>query len=87
MDIYSVINPLPLLFKAVLHGQKDCVFFSGHLNVSDSKSTLERLGQHGTFKFRALRSVRDGKGLNIKLDQCTQFIAATKLTVFNICKY
>jgi hypothetical protein len=24
---------LPLLFKALLHGQKDCVFFSGHLNV------------------------------------------------------
>jgi hypothetical protein len=26
-------NPLPLLFKALLHGQKACVFFSGNLNV------------------------------------------------------
>jgi hypothetical protein len=26
-------NPLLLLFKALLHGQKDCVFFSRHLNV------------------------------------------------------
>jgi hypothetical protein len=25
------INPLPLLFKALLHGQKNRVFFSGHL--------------------------------------------------------
>jgi hypothetical protein len=25
------IDPLPLLFKALLHGQKDCVSFSGHL--------------------------------------------------------
>jgi hypothetical protein len=24
-------NPLPLLFKALLHGQKDRVFLSGHL--------------------------------------------------------
>jgi hypothetical protein len=29
-DVNS-INPLPLLFKALLHGQKDCVFFSRHL--------------------------------------------------------
>jgi len=29
----------------------------------DNKSTLERLGLQGTFKFRALWSVRDGKGL------------------------
>jgi hypothetical protein len=25
------INPLPLLFKALLQGQKDCIFFSGRL--------------------------------------------------------
>jgi len=30
----------------------------------DKKSTLERLGWQGTFKFRALWCVRDGKGLN-----------------------
>ena len=27
------INPLPVQFKAVLRGQKGCVFFSGHLNL------------------------------------------------------
>jgi hypothetical protein len=27
----GLFNPLPLLFKALLHGQKDRVFFSGHL--------------------------------------------------------
>jgi hypothetical protein len=26
-----VLSPLPVLFKALLHGQKDRVFFSGHL--------------------------------------------------------
>jgi hypothetical protein len=26
-------NPLPLIFKALLHGQKGCIFFSGHLNT------------------------------------------------------
>jgi hypothetical protein len=25
------VNPLPVLFKSLLHGQKDCVFFNGHL--------------------------------------------------------
>jgi hypothetical protein len=25
------VNPLPLLFKSLLPGQEDCVFFSGHL--------------------------------------------------------
>ena len=27
------VNPLPVQFKAVLRGQKGCVFFSGHLNL------------------------------------------------------
>jgi hypothetical protein len=27
------INPLPLLFKSLLPGQEDCVFFSGNLNL------------------------------------------------------
>jgi hypothetical protein len=33
MSVYKTlhVNPLPLLFKALLHGQKDRVFFSGHL--------------------------------------------------------
>jgi hypothetical protein len=29
----SYLNPMPLLFKALLHGQKDHIFFSGHLNA------------------------------------------------------
>jgi hypothetical protein len=29
----NVINPLPLLFKSLLPGQEDCIFFSGHLNT------------------------------------------------------
>jgi hypothetical protein len=48
--VFPDIYPLPFLFKALLHGQKDCVSFSGHLNVY-SKSALEHLGQHGTFKY------------------------------------
>jgi hypothetical protein len=28
-----LFKPLPLLFKALLHGQKDRVFFSGHFNL------------------------------------------------------
>jgi len=35
-----------------------------YIYEEDNKSTLERLGQQVTFKFRALWSVRDGKGLN-----------------------
>jgi len=31
----------------------------------DNKSALERLGRQGTFKFRTLWSIRDGKGLNM----------------------
>jgi hypothetical protein len=42
------INPLPLLFKALLHGQKDRVFFSGHL--------IYMLKQE---RFRAFRPVQD----------------------------
>jgi hypothetical protein len=53
-------NPLPLLFKALLHGQKDHIFFSGHLIYTLQQ---ERLGRHGTFKSRALWSVKEGKGL------------------------
>jgi hypothetical protein len=63
----TVFNPLPFLFKALLHGQKDCIFFSGHLIyiLLYNKSALERLGRQGTFKSQALWSIRDGKGLNI----------------------
>jgi hypothetical protein len=29
------LNPSPLLFKSLLPGQEDCVFFSGHLNLHE----------------------------------------------------
>ena len=32
-------NPLPVQFKALLHGQKGCVFFSGHLNLRTTPET------------------------------------------------
>jgi len=35
-----------------------------YIYEEDNKSALERLGRQATFKFRALWSVRDGKGLN-----------------------
>ena len=33
LRFHSDLNPLPVQFKAVLRGQKGCVFFSGHLNL------------------------------------------------------
>jgi hypothetical protein len=33
------INPLPLLFKSLLPGQENCVFFSGHLNLHAKPET------------------------------------------------
>jgi len=42
-----------------------------YIYEEDKKSALERLGRQATFKFRALWSVRDGKGLN----WATQFLA------------
>jgi hypothetical protein len=38
-NIYLCINPLPLLFKSVLPGQEDCVFFNGHLNLHAKPET------------------------------------------------
>jgi len=35
----SLLNPLPVQFKALLHGQKGCVFFSGHLNLRTAPET------------------------------------------------
>jgi hypothetical protein len=57
-----LFNLLPFLFKALLHGQKDRVFFSGHVIYI---LKLERLDRQGTFKSRALWSVRDSKGFNM----------------------
>ena len=33
------LNPLPVQFTALLHGQKGCVFFSGHLNLRTTPET------------------------------------------------
>jgi hypothetical protein len=38
-------------------------FFQRAFNLNTKTSALECLGRHGTFKSRALWSVRDGKGL------------------------
>jgi hypothetical protein len=38
-DFFRVINPLPLLFKSLLPGQEDCVFFSRHLNLHAKPET------------------------------------------------
>ena len=35
----SDFNPLPVQFKALLHGQKGCVFFSVHLNLRTAPET------------------------------------------------
>ena len=35
----QLFNPLPVQFKALLHGQKGCVFFSGHLNLCTTPET------------------------------------------------
>jgi len=35
----STFNPLPVQFKALLHGQKGCVFSSGHLNFRTAPET------------------------------------------------
>ena len=37
--LYLLYNPLPVQFKALLHGQKGCVFFSGHLNLRTTPET------------------------------------------------
>ena len=35
----NLFNPLPVLFKTLLHGQKVRVFFSGHLNLGTAPET------------------------------------------------
>jgi hypothetical protein len=39
MQNLTQFNPLPLLFKSLLPGQEDCVFFSGHLNLHAKPET------------------------------------------------
>jgi hypothetical protein len=37
--VIYMLNPMPLLFKSLLRGQEDCVFFSGHLNLHAKPET------------------------------------------------
>jgi len=39
VHLISYVNPLPVQFKALLHGQKGCAFFSGHLNLRTAPET------------------------------------------------
>ena len=39
-----------------------------HIYEEDNKNALEHLGRQATFKFRALWSIKDGKGLNYGYD-------------------
>jgi hypothetical protein len=41
----SNFNPLPLLFKSLLPGQEDCVFFNGHLNLHAKPETESPTGE------------------------------------------
>jgi hypothetical protein len=62
-SIYAwLFNPLPLLCKALLQGQKDRVFSVGVIFSYYNKSALERLGRHGKFKSRALGALGMAKG-------------------------
>jgi hypothetical protein len=49
-----LINPLPVQFKSLLHGQEGCVFFSGHLNLRTCQCVLVHLGWQPAFKFSTL---------------------------------
>jgi hypothetical protein len=39
LSVTVSFNPLPLLFKTLLHGQKDRVFSRGHLNFRTTPET------------------------------------------------
>jgi hypothetical protein len=43
-------NPLPLLFKSLLPGQEDCIFFSGHLNLHAKPETPYREKNYNKLK-------------------------------------
>jgi hypothetical protein len=46
------VNPLPVQFKSLLHGQEGCVFFSGHLNLCTCQYVWVCLAWQATFKSR-----------------------------------
>jgi hypothetical protein len=47
------VNPLPVQFKSLMHGQEGCVF-SGHLNVRKYQYVLVHLGRQAAFKSSTL---------------------------------
>jgi len=49
---HKQINPLLLLLKALLHGQKDRVFFSMHLNLRTPETGLPSRKKIITIKLR-----------------------------------
>ena len=51
-----------------------CFVHTTQYIYEEDKSALERLGQQATFKFRALWSVRDGKGLIITREYVISFM-------------
>jgi hypothetical protein len=71
------INPVPIQFKSLLHGQESCVFFSGHLNLRTCQYVWVRLARQATFKSSTFRYVRASKGLKkiftIPMNQVLQF--------------
>jgi hypothetical protein len=72
--VHIPFNPLPLLFKALLHEQRDCVFFQRAFKCVRQQERFRAFGPAwGTFKFRALWSVRDGKGLKNSLKLLTKY--------------
>ena len=56
------INPFPVQFKSLVPGQKSRVFHGTFKFTCYTRNALERLEGEGTFKSRALWSVREGKG-------------------------
>jgi hypothetical protein len=61
--VCGLFDPLSLLFKALLHGKKDSVFFSVHLMYILQQEHFRAFRPAWAFKSRALWSVSDGKGL------------------------
>jgi hypothetical protein len=60
------LNPLPVQFKSLLHGQEGCVFSSGHLNIRTCQYVWLRLARQVTFKSSTFWYFRAGKGLMIR---------------------
>jgi hypothetical protein len=68
------INPLPVQFNSLLHGQEGYVFFSGHLNLRTCQYVWVRLAWQATFKSSTFWYIRAGKGLTC---WCNIFVTIT----------